>query len=107
MSYDEYKLAKKRLSYFANNVLVTPDVNRQLKIENANIIKEADKELIEKYGLHNAINSLSTSFPSRLLIKLSILSIGPGLYKAKAVAISSNDLTLSLDKNLFIPVDSN
>ena len=56
LSYDEYKLAKKRLSYFANNVLVTPDVNRQLKIENANIIKEADKELIEKYGLHNAIN---------------------------------------------------
>ena len=47
LSYDEYKLAKKRLSYFANNVLVTPDVNRQLKIENANIIKEADKELIE------------------------------------------------------------
>lgn len=37
-------------------MLVTPDVNRQLKIENANIIKEADKELIEKYGLHNAIN---------------------------------------------------
>lgn len=56
ISFEEYKLAKKRLSYFSNKTLTTQKVKEQLNLINADIIKNLDRNIESKYGIHNAIN---------------------------------------------------